>query len=100
MSLGMKRNTLKLAIGDHLIEVPEVASITINHEVIEICERNRLTDWVRHKDLAGRQVLQQITAALLRSGVNAVLVYLSKTDSCARGWAVYRNGLIHYEEDL
>ena len=62
-------------------------------EQIHICESNRLTVFVRNKDVDGLGDLRNILEKLVRSGVNAIVAYIPPRVQSDYGWAIYRNGI-------
>lgn len=90
----MKRpQTIQLSTGNCFLEVTEAHEIVVNGELIEICEANRLTEFVRKNDPEGVIDLQKIVTKLLSTSINAVLVHLPPNRRSQYGWAVYRNNL-------
>ncbi len=89
----MKRQTIQLSTGNCFLEVTTAHEIFVNGELIEICEANRLTEFVRKNDPEGLADLQKIVTKLLSTSINAVLVYVPPKRLSQYGWAVYRNNL-------
>ena len=86
-----KKQSIRPAHSHFMSYSPQVFSF--GGEQIKICESNRLTVFVRNKDVQGIADLNSFLKKLVRSGVNAVIAYLPPRVIADYGWAIYRNGI-------